>query len=242
LLSSQARFAQDRNHIKCHNLRGLIMQRSSTTLALVLLLAFAATSLVAEEAKRIGPTGAISDGGGPALSKKQTELVRKANAYFNQLTNLKGTFLQTSADNKRQLGKFYISRPGRFRFEFNLPSRVVIISDGKYVAIQDRDLNTDNRWDLSYTPFGALLQKDVDLLRDAHILEAQEIDNTIVITFEDKSGETSSRIKLFLTAGPPVQMKAWIAKDAQGLDTRVDLLEISRIDEPDAKLFDPAGP
>jgi outer membrane lipoprotein-sorting protein len=197
---------------------------------------------VAQEAKKIGPTGSISDGGAQALSKKQTELVRRVNAYFNQLTNLKGTFLQTSADNKRQHGKFYISRPGRFRFEFNLPSRVVIISDGRYVAIQDRDLNTDDRWELSHTPFGALLQKDVDLLRDAHILEAQDIDNTIVVAFEDKSRETSSRIKLFLTAGPSLQIKAWIAKDAQGLDTRVDLTEIVRIDEPEAKLFDPAAP
>jgi outer membrane lipoprotein-sorting protein len=234
--------AQGCNHSKRHNLRGLIMHGWSTTLALVLLLPIGALSLGAQEAKRIGPTGTIGGGSGPTLSRKQTELVRRVNGYFNQLTNVKGTFLQTSADNKRQRGKFYISRPGRFRFEFNLPSRVVIISDGKYVAIQDRDLNTDDRWDLSYTPFRALLQNDVDLLRDVRILEVQEIDNTIVVAFEDKSGETSSRIKLFLTAGPPVQIKAWIAKDAQGLDTRVDLTEVLRIDEPDAKLFNPAAP
>jgi outer membrane lipoprotein-sorting protein len=216
------------------------MQAWSTILALVLLLTCGALSLGAQEAKRIGPTGTIGGGSDQRLSKKQTELVRKVNSYFNQLTNLKGTFLQTSADNKRQRGKFYISRPGRFRFEFNPPSRVVIISDGTYVAIQDRDLNTDDRWDLGYTPFRALLQKDVDLLRDARVLEAQENDNTIVVAFEDKSGETSSRIRVFLTAGPPLQIKAWIAKDAQGLDTRVDLTEVLSVGEPDAKLFNPA--
>jgi len=161
-------------------------------------------------------------------------------AYFNRLTNLKGTFVQTSGDNKRQRGKFYISRPGRFRFEFNLPSRVVIISDGRYVAIQDHDLNTDSRWELSYTPFRALLQKDVDLLRDARMVEVQEVDNTIIIAFEDKSGDASSRIKLFVTAAPEMQIKGWIAKDAQGLETRVDLTEILSVGELDAKLFDPA--
>ena len=51
------------------------------------------------------------------LSPKQVELVRQVNGYFNQLTILKGTFTQTSADNKRQRGKFHIMRPGRFRFE-----------------------------------------------------------------------------------------------------------------------------
>ena len=163
------------------------------------------------------------------------------NAYFNQLTNLKGSFVQTGADNKSQRGKFYISRPGRFRFEFNLPSRVVIISNGAYLVIQDRDLGTDNWLDLGYTPFRALLQKDVDLLRDAHIIDAQEVDDTITISFEDRSGDASSRIELFLTAKPATQIKAWIVKDAQGLDTRIELREVLATDEPDARLFDPAA-
>lgn len=215
------------------------MQGLSARIALSLLLMLDAAGLAAQEAKNNAPTG--TDGGGLALTPKQVELVRKVNAYFNQLTNVKGNFLQTDADNKRQHGKFYISRPGRFRFEFSPPSRVVIVSDGKYVQIKDRDLNTDDRWDLDYTPFRALLQKNVDLLRDVRILEAQQADNTIVVAFEDKSGDVSSRIKLFLTSGPPVQIKAWIAKDAQGLDTRVDLTEVLKIDEPDARLFDPAA-
>jgi len=215
------------------------MQRWSTALALLLLLSFHPPSLGAQEANK-SSAAAIADGSGVALNKEQTELVRKVTAYFNHLTNLKGTFVQTSADNKRQRGKFYISRPGRFRFEFNLPSKVVIISDGEYVSIQDRDLNTDDRWELSYTPFSTLLQKDVDLLRDTRILEAQQSDNTIVIAFEDKSGEASSRITLFLTAAPDVQVKGWIVKDAQGLETRIDLTEILGVGELDAKLFDPA--
>jgi outer membrane lipoprotein-sorting protein len=210
------------------------------------LFAFALASLVAlsvsaQEAKRMLPTGSIAGGSGQKLDKKQVEIVRKVNAYFNQLTSLKGSFVQTGADNKRQRGKFYISRPGRFRFEFNLPSRVVIISDGNYVAIQDRDLNTDDRWDLGYTPFRALLQKDVDLLRDTQIVEAQEAEDAIVIAFEERSGDASSRIKLFLTAKPAIQIKAWIVKDAQGLDTRVDLTEVLATDEPDARLFNPAA-
>ena len=176
------------------NVHGFIMSRQLTALALA---TFLAASVSAQEAKRMGQTGSITGGPSQELSKNQVEIVRKVNAYFNQLTSLKGTFVQVGADGKRQRGKFHISRPGRFRFEFNLPSRVVIISDGKYLAIQDRDLNTDDRWDLGYTPFRALLQKDVDLLRDAHITEAQEADDTITIAFEDHSGDTLSRIKLF---------------------------------------------
>ena len=99
----------------------------------------------AQQAKKVELTGSVVGASAQALSKSQMEIVRKVSGYFNQVTGLQGSFTQTSADNKRERGKLYISRPGRFRFEFNRPSRVVIISDGKYIAIQDRDLNTDDR-------------------------------------------------------------------------------------------------
>ena len=91
--------------------------------------------------------------------------------------DMKGNFVQTSADNKRLRGKFFIKRPGQFRFEYNLPSRQIVISDGKYLAIQDFDLKTDDRWGLDQTPFRVLLRKDVDLLKDARILEVSETDD-----------------------------------------------------------------
>ena len=205
---------------------------------LFLLGAAAAGPAAGQEAKGVGPTGSIAG----VRTKGQIELVHKVNAYFNQLTSLEGTFVQVGADNKRQRGKFYISRPGRFRFEFNLPSRVVIISDGKYIAIQDRDLSTDDRWDLGYTPFRALLEDSVDLLRDARVLEVEEAHDTISIVFEDKGGDSSSRIRLFLAAKPTVQIKGWIAKDAQGFDTRTDIIEM-RVPsgQLDPHLFDPAA-
>ena len=38
---------------------------------------------------------------GEEFDKKQIELIQKVNAYFNQMGDLKGGFVQTSADNKR---------------------------------------------------------------------------------------------------------------------------------------------
>ncbi len=56
-------------------------------------------------------------GGGLMLNDAQTEVVRKVNGYFNALGDLKGNFVQTTADNKRMKGKFMVKRPGRFRFD-----------------------------------------------------------------------------------------------------------------------------
>src|SRR6185295_15992630 len=104
---------------------------------------------------------------GEEFDKKQMELIQKVSVYFNQITELKGAFIQTSADNKRLRGKLVVKKPGRIRFDYNLPSRQVIISDGQYLIIQDHDLKTDDRVSLDNTPFRVLLAKDVDLIRDA---------------------------------------------------------------------------
>ena len=81
-----------------------------------------------------------SDVAGQEFDAKQIDLIQKVSAYFNQLGDMKGNFVQTSADNKRLRGKFYLKRPGQFRFEYNLPSKQIMISDGKYLSIQDLDL------------------------------------------------------------------------------------------------------
>ena len=52
-----------------------------------------------------------------ALDERQTELVKKVTGYFNELNGLKGSFVQTGADRKRMRGRFYVKRPGRFRFD-----------------------------------------------------------------------------------------------------------------------------
>jgi outer membrane lipoprotein-sorting protein len=174
---------------------------------------------------------------GITLDAHQTKLVQDVSNYFGSLQTLKGDFVQTGADKKRMRGKFFVMRPGRFRFNYALPSRQVIVSDGNYLAIQDLDLNNEDRIALDQTPFRLLLRKDVDLLRDARITEVQQTDDLIVLGIEDKSPDSPGRIKLFLATKPSMELKEWVTTDAQGLDTRVELSQLVKADDLDANLF-----
>ncbi len=174
---------------------------------------------------------------GIALDEKQTELVKIVGGYFADLKGLKGSFLQTGADKKKLKGKFLVKRPGKFRFDYALPSRQIIVSDGEYLAIQDLDLNNEDRVALDQTPFRLLLRKDVDLLRDAKIIEVQQADDLIVLGLQDKSPDTPGKIKLFMATKPVLELKEWVTTDAQGLDTRVEVSDLSKTDEIDANLF-----
>ena len=174
---------------------------------------------------------------GIALDEKQTELVKTVSKYFADLKGLKGAFVQTGADKKRMKGKFFVKRPGRFRFDYALPSKQVIISDGENLAIQDLDLNNEDRVALDQTPFRLLLRKDVDLIRDAKITEVQQADDLIVVALQDKSPDTPGKIKIFLATKPELELKEWVTSDAQGLDTQVQVSELVKSDDLDEKLF-----
>jgi outer membrane lipoprotein-sorting protein len=222
----------------------------------VLLASVAALALapaLAQDAKKPTPPNPVGASGawsqtikkeaaiaGEEFDKKQMEIINKVTAYFNQMSEIKGLFVQTSADNKRMRGKFYVKRPGRFRFDYNPPSRLVILSDGQYMAIQDLDMKTDDRFELDRTPFRVLLRKDVDLLRDAHILEVQEVDDVVVLALQDRNPDNAGRIKLFLAKKSGLELKEWITTDAQGLETRVELTEVNKAENLDPGLFRPA--
>jgi outer membrane lipoprotein-sorting protein len=176
-------------------------------------------------------------GEGIELNKEQTAVVDKVSDYFKALSTLEGRFVQTGSDNKRMKGKFYVKRPGRFRFDYSRPSRQIVISDGRYLAVQDLDLNNEDRVALDQTPFRLLLRTDVNLVRDARIIEVQESDDMIILGLEDKDPDSPGQIRLFLTTKPELELKEWVTRDAQGLKTRVEVSDLSKSVELDANLF-----
>lgn len=175
---------------------------------------------------------------GITLDPSQTGIVDKVGAYFSSLDTLQGRFVQTSADGKVMKGKFIMKKPGKFRFDYAKPSLQVIISDGKYLAIQDRDLNNEDRVELDQTPFRLLLRNEVNLARDARIVEVQDAGDTVTLGIEDKSPDTPGRIRLVFATKPAFELKEWLTKDAQGLDTRVEVQDLEKGTPVDDKQFE----
>jgi outer membrane lipoprotein-sorting protein len=157
----------------------------------------------------------------PLIGAEQDEAVQKINTYFNKITNLQGRFDQVDSTNKRLTGRFYVQRPGKIRFDYDPPSGLRIVADGAYLAIEDSDLKTVEKYPIKSTPFRLLLSESVDLHRDARIVGVESQEGTLAISLEDKTGDANGRIKLSFENGAELQLKEWIISDAQGLNTRV---------------------
>ena len=162
----------------------------------------------------------------PLIGEEQTKAVERINAYFNSITNLQGSFEQVDSTDKRSTGRFYVERPGKIRFDYAPPSALRIIADGQFLAIEDSDLKTVEKYPIQSTPFRLLLADAVDLARDARIVGVESQDGALAVSLEDSSGNAAGSIRLMFDSGPELQLKEWSITDAQGLTTRVTVNDV----------------
>ncbi len=92
----------------------------------------------------------------------------KLNEFFTQVNTMQAAFTQQVIDDKGTLrqsssGNVYLSRPGKFRWEYAAPAKHQIVADGKNVWIYDVDLDQVTvkpiGQALSAAPIGMLTQK-----------------------------------------------------------------------------------
>ena len=70
---------------------------------------------------------------------------------------MQGEFVQFGPRGEQTGGKFFIQRPGKLRFNYDDPSPMRVIADGKNVAIGNTKLKTWDLYPLSKTPLSLLL-------------------------------------------------------------------------------------
>jgi outer membrane lipoprotein-sorting protein len=162
----------------------------------------------------------------PLIGAEQAAAVQRINAYFNGITNLQGTFEQVDSNNKHATGRFYVQRPGKLRFDYAAPSTLRIVADGHFLAIEDSDLKTIEKYPLESTPFRLLLGDGVDLSRDARIVGVEQQEGSLAVTLEDKNGAATGQIKLNFSTEPELKLKQWVITDAQGLATSVTVDDV----------------
>ena len=83
-----------------------------------------------------------------------------------------------------------------------------IIADGKFLAIEDSDLKTVEKYPIQSTPFRLLLADSVDLDRDARIVGVETQEGTLSVSLEDKSNDAAGSIsgKVFGVQGDAVEL------------------------------------
>ncbi|WP_405044645.1 outer membrane lipoprotein carrier protein LolA [Phyllobacterium sp. 1468] len=165
------------------------------------------------------PTPALAQAAPAGISAAQ-DIANK----FSSVKTLTGSFVQFGPRGDQTGGTFYIERPGKIRFNYNKPSPIRVISDGKSVVINNRKLDTWDLYPLSKTPLKLLLSDQIDLSTKSVKSVKQEPDMTTIV-LGDKSVFGNSTISMMFDPKTS-DLRQWTITDAQGLDTTVMITDV----------------
>lgn len=165
------------------------------------------------------------------LTFAQTDIASAADAaqrianHFASVKTMAGEFVQFGPRGEQTGGKFYISRPGKIRFNYEDPSPIRVIADGKAVVIGNRKLKTWDLYPLSKTPLKLLLSDHIDLTGKMVKSVREESDLTTIV-LGDKSVFGNSTITMMFDP-KSYELRQWTITDAQGKDTSVMVFNVS---------------
>jgi len=160
-----------------------------------------------------------------ALSPDDKALVDKAAAYLESLNQDKGRFTQTDPHGNVSQGELYLKRPGMIRFQYDPPSRLVVVSDGKRVKVADPRLKTVNSYPLSATPLSVFLSQHIRL--DRGVVVDQVIRTTYGFEIVAHQGKLrDGTLAMVFAEKPTMRLMEWTVQDAQGGRTRVQVPDL----------------
>ena len=171
----------------------------------------------------------------PALADKIP--LAEISAYLNRLETVQSDFTQVNADGTVSLGRIYIKRPGRVRFEYAPPDRSLVLASAETVAIFDAKSNQPaEEYPLKRTPLNLILAPKIDLGEAKMVVGHKEVENTTRVVAQDPEHPEYGTIELVFTASP-VTLRQWVITDDLGQQTTVILGELTPVGDLKASLF-----
>jgi outer membrane lipoprotein-sorting protein len=155
--------------------------------------------------------------------------------HFAGVKTMSGEFVQLGPKGEQTGGKFFIQRPGKIRFNYEAPSNIRVIADGKSVVVNNRKLDTWDIYPLSKTPLKLLLDERIDLSATS-VKGVEEKPDLTTIILGNESVFGDARITLLFDP-KSYELRQWTVTDAQGKDTTVMIFNVQTGVKIDPKLF-----
>ena len=152
------------------------------------------------------------------------DVAQKIADHFSSVKTMSGEFVQFGPRGEQTGGKFFLERPGKIRFNYEEPSPMRVIADGKSVVIGNKKLKTWDIYPLSKTPLALLLGDRIDL-KGKMVRDVKEEPDLITIKLGDKSLFADSTITMMFDP-KSYDLRQWTITDNQGKDTSVMIFNV----------------
>jgi outer membrane lipoprotein-sorting protein len=172
----------------------------------------------------------------PAGAEESAGALARVEAYLNNLSTLTAEFTQYGGDGSVVTGRLYLKRPDELRVEYDPPSPLLIVAKGGRLTYYDRELRQAEHVRIEDSPAAVLLRRELAFGTDILARRVTEEGGVIRIMAENARDPGAGFITLVFTK-TPFELRQWVVRDGQGLETRVVLDGVHKGGPLDPKLF-----
>ena len=149
-------------------------------------------------------------------------------AHLNSLRSIQATFVQIGADGSSAQGQFFMKRPGRLRFEYQIPSEVLVLVYAGQMAIFDpKGDGEPTSFTTSGTPLSLILQDRIDLQKSALITDHRYDGKRTSLSLQHPQHPERGEITLVLRHNP-LELAQWIIETPEGDQTLLALEDLQK--------------
>ena len=173
-----------------------------------------------------------------ALDAAQQAELKRITDYWNTIRTVEGQFAQVDSNGGASSGGFLIRKPGRFRFDYNPPEALTVVADGYTVAVEDRKLETQDRYPLVETPLSILVDENITLQRpDLEVMDVEKKDGAVRVRLKSLKEDAQGELLIAFTE-TDLTLQYWVVRDPQGTTVTVRVSGVKlQGDIPASKFF-----
>ncbi len=157
-----------------------------------------------------------------AAADDSEALLDRIESYLDSITSLDSRFVQTNQDQTHLAGSFQLKRPHFLRFAYDDPP-TLIIARGERLVFRDGETGEITQGSVDGTPAQFLLRPEIRFNDDVRVVDMKRDGGLVAITLEWADTPGTGSISLIL-AEEPLALEQWLVRDAQGVVTRITLI------------------
>lgn len=137
------------------------------------------------------------------ISEKHKLELAKIENYLNQIIYLSSDFIQTSPEGDVNYGKFYLSRPGKMRIEYDKEIPILIVVNGSILSYLDLELEENSQFTTSSTPASFLTRKNILFsAKDIELLDFTDDGKRYIVSIRKKNRKEAGIFYLIFNKNP----------------------------------------
>lgn len=137
------------------------------------------------------------------IMSKNLQAITEIENYLNNIKTYETSFIQSDTSGNMSEGHFYLSRPGKMRVEYTLPSDIIIHVNNELLIYYDVELDEIQHIKTESTPASFLTRENFSFNdKDVEIVDFQENENVYSITIRRTENPEMGEFTFVLKRNP----------------------------------------